>query len=335
MLELENFEVKYRKIVSTPEFKKVQKMFNDAEHVFYFGHGGNMAIAEHAAIDAARLTDKNVHAPGGGVMVTSIQGDTSFEEWMMHWLEIRTRSLPKEKCLVIGLSCSTNGKSSECVVAALNWAVENGIPCSMWAAQPKETGIDENIVQVIQHAKYYHTSEILSMAMTYELVDGAGHDCPTISKKAKMRRFESLGIESEKKDVIVESKEVSSEHVPPGMEGQLKNLAIDFDGVVHTFDKGWHDGTCYGDPIPGAIGAIKALSQEWNIIIFSAKVRPDRPLVGGKTGHELVEEWLSSHGVLECVDEITHEKPRAQHYIDDKAIEFTNNWKEVLERLSK
>ena len=117
------------------------------------------------------------------------------------------------------------------------------------------------------------------------------------------------------------------------MEGQLDNLAIDFDGVVHTFDKGWHDGTCYGEPIEGSLEAIKALSEDWNIIIFSAKVRPDRPLVNGMTGYELVDEWLQKHDVREYVSEITHEKPRAKHYIDDKAIEFTNNWEQIRERL--
>ena len=102
------------------------------------------------------------------------------------------------------------------------------------------------------------------------------------------------------------------QEVPPGLENQLVNLAIDFDGVVHTFDKGWHDGTCYGEPIEGALDAIKSLSSDWNIIIFSAKVRPDRPLVDGKTGYELVDEWLQKHGVRKYVAEITHEKPRAK-----------------------
>tara|TARA_R100000808_G_C2107573_1_gene122685 strand:- start:447 stop:839 length:393 start_codon:yes stop_codon:yes gene_type:complete len=127
--------------------------------------------------------------------------------------------------------------------------------------------------------------------------------------------------------------EVSNQNVPPGFEKELKNLAIDFDGVVHTFDKGFHDGTCYGAPISGALEAIKKLSQTYTIIIFSAKVRPDRPLVNGKTGYHLVDEWLRAHNVRQYVDDITHEKPRAQYYIDDKAIEFKDNWAEILQRI--
>lgn len=325
MLDIESMESKFRAIIATDEFQQLQELYNNAKHVFFFGHGGNMSISEHAAIDAARLTDKNVYAPGGGVIVTSIQGDTSFNDWIQNWLEIRTRNLNVEECLAIGLSCSTNGASSDCLATALNWAAEQGIPSALWAAQPKEKGINDKVIQIIQHAKYYHTSEILSLTMTYELIHGAGFICPSISKKAQARRFEKLGIESEV--------ETHNQEVPPGMEGQLDNLAIDFDGVVHTFDKGWHDGTCYGNPIEGSLEAIKALSEDWNIIIFSAKVRPDRPLVNGMTGYELVDEWLEKHGVREYVSEITHEKPRAKHYIDDKAIEFTNNWEQIRERL--
>ena len=274
MLDIEQIESKFKAIVATDEFQQLQDLYNEAKHVFFFGHGGNMSIAEHAAIDASRLTDKNVYAPGGGVIVTSIQG---------------------------------------------------GIPSALWAAQPKEKGINPKVIQVIQHAKYYHTSEILSLTMTYQLIHDSGFMCPTISKKAQERRFEKLGIESEV--------ETYNQDVPPGLENQLANLAIDFDGVVHTFDKGWHDGTCYGAPIDGALAAIKSLADDWNIIIFSAKVRPDRPFVNGKTGYELVDDWLEFHGVRDYVSEITHEKPRAKFYIDDKAIEFTNNWSEILERL--
>jgi hypothetical protein len=116
---------------------------------------------------------------------------------------------------------------------------------------------------------------------------------------------------------------------PPGFENENKNLAVDFDGVVHNFDKGFHDGTCYGEPLAGSLEAIQALSKKYRIIIFTAKAKPNRPLVNGKTGVELVEEWLAKHGILDCVFEITAEKPRAILYIDDNGYRHTN-WEDTL-----
>ena len=69
---------------------------------------------------------------------------------------------------------------------------------------------------------------------------------------------------------------------PPGFEQEIKNLSIDFDGVLHTFDKGYHDGTCYGEPIHGSLDSIRELSKKYKIIIFTAKAKPNRPLVNGK-----------------------------------------------------
>ena len=126
----------------------------------------------------------------------------------------------------------------------------------------------------------------------------------------------------------------SNKEVPPGFEKDLKNIAIDFDGVIHTFDKGWHDGTCYGDPLPGALEAIKKLSEEFNIVIFTAKAKPSRPLVNGKTGAELIVEWLKKYNVYQYVDEITSEKPRSQIYVDDKGYHF-ENWDDTLKYIEK
>jgi hypothetical protein len=123
-------------------------------------------------------------------------------------------------------------------------------------------------------------------------------------------------------------------HFPPGYENDKNNLAIDFDGVIHNFDKGWHDGTCYGEPIPGSLEAIKNLSKQYKIIIFTAKAKPDRPLVEGKTGTQLVEEWLLKHDILNYVSSITSEKPRAMLYIDDNGYRF-ENWNDTLSFINK
>ena len=115
---------------------------------------------------------------------------------------------------------------------------------------------------------------------------------------------------------------------------ERKVLAIDFDGVIHNFDKGWHDGTCYGEPLPGSLKAIELLSKKYNIIIFTAKAKSNRPLVNGKTGKELVREWLEKHNVMQYIQSITSEMPRAKVYIDDNGYRFSS-WNKTLEDLEE
>lgn len=121
---------------------------------------------------------------------------------------------------------------------------------------------------------------------------------------------------------------------PPGFEHQSQTVAVDFDGVIHNADKGWGDGTCYGDPLPGSIDAIRKLSEKYDVVIFTAKAKPDRPLVDGKTGIALVKEWFEKYGILDCIKEITSEKPRAELYIDDNGYRF-ENWNDTLEFVNK
>jgi len=109
-------------------------------------------------------------------------------------------------------------------------------------------------------------------------------------------------------------------------------LAIDFDGVIHKNSKGFFDGTVYDSPIPGAIDAIKELSKTYTLIIFTAKVKPDRPLINGKTGEQLIWDWLGKYNLNSYIKEVTYEKPRAIAYIDDRAIRF-ENWSSCLSKL--
>lgn len=112
-------------------------------------------------------------------------------------------------------------------------------------------------------------------------------------------------------------------------------VAIDFDGVIHGNSKGFHDGTVYDYPIEGSIDAIKWFnSQGYDIILFTAKVKPDRPLVNNKTGKELIWDWLKKYDIDKFIKEITCEKPRAICYIDDKAIRF-DSWKNTLKQFKE
>ena len=113
-----------------------------------------------------------------------------------------------------------------------------------------------------------------------------------------------------------------------------KNIAVDFDGVIHKSSKGYHDGTIYDEPIDGAKEALQKLSEKNRVILYTCKARSDRALVNGKTGTELVWDWLEKHGMSQYVAEVTAEKPRALVYIDDRAIEF-RNWDSCFDKLEK
>lgn len=113
---------------------------------------------------------------------------------------------------------------------------------------------------------------------------------------------------------------------------ESKNLAIDFDGVIHQNSKGYYDGTVYDEPVDGTYEALDSLSKNYSLIIFTAKAKPDRPLINGKTGTELIWEWLEKYNLKQFISDVVCEKPRAIYYIDDKAIYFTN-WNNILNQI--
>ena len=116
------------------------------------------------------------------------------------------------------------------------------------------------------------------------------------------------------------------------LKDESNTIAIDFDGVIHSFELGYHDGTIYGTPLPGSIDNIKRLSEKFKLVIYTAKAKSDRPLINGKTGTELVWEWLEKYKINLYISEVTSEKPRALCYIDDKAIRFID-WDQTMKEL--
>lgn len=106
-------------------------------------------------------------------------------------------------------------------------------------------------------------------------------------------------------------------------------LALDFDGVIHQNSKGFFDGTIYDIPAVGTKESLKILSKNYFLIIYTCKAIPNRPLVNGKTGTELVWEWLKKYELDEYISEVTNNKPIALFYIDDKGIKF-KNWEQTI-----
>lgn len=101
-----------------------------------------------------------------------------------------------------------------------------------------------------------------------------------------------------------------------------KTIAIDFDGVIHKYSKGWHGGSIYDDPVEGAMEAMCHLhGKGYEIVIFTTRINFGE-----------IKQWIISHLPDSHKDidfEVTNIKPPAVAYIDDRAIRFTN-WKDVL-----
>lgn len=112
-----------------------------------------------------------------------------------------------------------------------------------------------------------------------------------------------------------------TESYPPGPPTlHAKTLAVDLDGALHAYSRGWSGGALYDDPMPGAVEAMWTLSLKWRLVVFTAR----RDL-------QAVLRWLNTHGFPEM--EVTNQKPPAWAYIDDRAIEF-KSWQQTLERIA-
>lgn len=186
IVDMENLQDKFYDLLKTKEWKKLENDFINSKHVFIIGNGGNMSIADHAAVDISRLTDKNAICPGSGIVSTSIISDNSFEVWLTKWVEQRLRYINPEDVVILGMSCSVSGASSFSLLSALSKASERGCKSHIISARNKKDKI-KSINFINQDVEYYHTSEVISTMLFYQLIHVAGFECPSILKKAKQR----------------------------------------------------------------------------------------------------------------------------------------------------
>lgn len=117
-----------------------------------------------------------------------------------------------------------------------------------------------------------------------------------------------------------------------------KTVAIDFDGVIHKYSKGWHDGTCYDVPMAGAFDRIQSLLTEYNVIILSTRnpfhiadwLKRENALFDFEViPSEFSETFWNKDGVVG----ITNKKLVAFVYIDDRAYRFVG-WDNLPDNLN-
>ena len=104
------------------------------------------------------------------------------------------------------------------------------------------------------------------------------------------------------------------------MKSSTRVLAIDFDGVIHDFANPI-EGRRMGGPIAGAKNALTQLHRRYKIIVFTIW-RPE--------SHKTIKDFMKYYELP--YDEITNVKPKADYYIDDHGLSFTN-WENLLQQL--
>lgn len=125
----------------------------------------------------------------------------------------------------------------------------------------------------------------------------------------------------------------------------MKTIAIDFDGVIHRYSQGWHDGTCYDEPMEGAEEFLAYLmkTQRYSVYIHSTRsprqirkwlmekmpgtfgimAEDSHYLWGGHGwGIRIIPFWVKFWNRTDVIG-ISKRKLPAIIYIDDRAAKFT------------
>lgn len=117
-------------------------------------------------------------------------------------------------------------------------------------------------------------------------------------------------------------------------------IAVDFDGVIHAYSKGWRDGSIYDELMKDSLWGLQVLMSNYPVFIFTAR------------NPRQVAEWIEkeSNHIIECTTTIPREwygrrkgfwnirgyllvtdrKLPASVYIDDRAYRF-ESWEKTIQ----
>lgn len=129
-----------------------------------------------------------------------------------------------------------------------------------------------------------------------------------------------------------------------------KTFCIDFDGVIHAYSEGWKDGSIYDNPVPGAFIALSKLIEAGNSVFILSTREPrqikrwmDRHILSLHYGEyaplygftcEVIPFWTRFWNKKNVVG-ITRKKLPAVAYVDDRAVRFDGDWRNLPEQLER
>lgn len=116
------------------------------------------------------------------------------------------------------------------------------------------------------------------------------------------------------------------------MSAEFKpTLCIDFDGVIHSYERGWQQGVIYGSVVPGFWGWAEQAAKQFKLVIYSSRSKDEElQLAMSLWMVDQRKKWREAGGMHTMEDplefEFTAEKPAAWLTIDDRAVQFKGDW---------
>ena len=181
-IDFENIEDKFDKTLATKEWKQFEKDFTESSDIYIVANGGLWAVGQHAADDCSRLfakagIKKSISSLESQCLITSIANDYGYNNLFLRWLELQRKTgKMKDDAMILGLSCSGGSKN---VVSCCHWAKKYGYKTAMIAGQDRGVLGDE-INNIVLNCKYFHTVEVLTLILFYDLIHACGAECPSI-----------------------------------------------------------------------------------------------------------------------------------------------------------
>lgn len=115
------------------------------------------------------------------------------------------------------------------------------------------------------------------------------------------------------------------------VERHKPTICIDFDGVIHSYERGWQSGEIYGTVVPGFFEWVERVRHDFKLVIYSSRCKSQDGITAmGLWLHEQRNRWIKDGGQRHPTEplaiEFAHEKPAAFLTIDDRAVCFRGNW---------
>lgn len=95
-------------------------------------------------------------------------------------------------------------------------------------------------------------------------------------------------------------------------------IAIDFDGVIHSYKQGWTGDVPEDPPMEGVEESLQKLKDDgWSLVILSTRKK------------NFIKDWLKKYNLDHFFDGVHNTKIPAKLYIDDRGFRF-ENWNDTL-----